>query len=257
LIFVIKKVATLFLMPLSVGLIAAWSGLLLSRGGRLSNSKKVRVILFSGIALITVTSYSNIANVIIAPLESSYPPLTNVGAMSGIKWIAVLGGGHAPGDQLPATARLSNSSLARLVEGIRLHRQLPHTRLLLSGGDVFGSEPEAITLAHAARDLGVEADKIVIESESRDTADQAKMLRSALGDDEFILVTSASHMPRATRLCRQNGLKAFPAPTDFAIHERRFVSPADFFPRASEIMKTEMALHEYLGLLWLAAKGTL
>jgi len=35
------------------------------------------------------------------------------------------------------------------------------------------------------------------ESESKDTKDEARLIKEMVGDDKFVLVTSASHMPRS------------------------------------------------------------
>ena len=41
--------------------------------------------------------------------------------MEDVKWVVVLGGGHASNPEFPANAQIENSSLACLVEGIRIH----------------------------------------------------------------------------------------------------------------------------------------
>ncbi len=55
----------------------------------------------------------------------------------------VLGGGHASAPDLPANSQVNGATLGRLVEGVRLHRAIPGSKLLLSGGAVFDPVPEA------------------------------------------------------------------------------------------------------------------
>ena len=66
-------------------------------------------------------------------------------------------------------SQLSGSSLIRLVEGIRLHRELPDTKLILSGGGAFGPMPEAVAMSQVAQTLGVMPQEIIIEEDSPDT----------------------------------------------------------------------------------------
>ena len=53
---------------------------------------------------------------------------------------------------------------------------------------------EAETLAAAGVSLGAPRDHMVLEPQSWDTFDEVRMLRAMLGDDRFVLVTSAMHM---------------------------------------------------------------
>jgi len=184
-----------------------------------------------------------------------YPPLVDTASLQNVKWVVVLGGGQISDEELPANSQLGGTSLARLVEGVRIHRELPGSTLVFSGGAVFDPVPEAETMAAAAHDLGVDVDRILMETDSRDTAEQAKMLRFIVKEERFVLVTSAHHMPRSVRLFEHVGLKPIPAPTDYISKQSRTISPFDFFPRASALSTVEAALHEYLGLLWSTVKG--
>jgi uncharacterized SAM-binding protein YcdF (DUF218 family) len=167
-----------------------------------------------------------------------------------IKWVVVLGGGQNFAPELPSNSMLENPSLSRLIEGIRIHRMLPGSKLVLSGGGVFDTRPEAATMADVAMMLGVDPAALVVEALSKDTQDQAYQLRKMLGQTPIILVTSASHMPRAMLVFENAGLRPTPAPVDFSDWRRSHHEPGDFFPRAKELKKVESALHEYLGILW-------
>jgi hypothetical protein len=62
---------------------------------------------------------------------------------------------------------------------------------------------------------------IILRSLSKDTKDQAIHIRKILDNNSFILVTSASHMPRSIVLFRKQGLQPIPAPTDFWVKNTR------------------------------------
>jgi len=76
-----------------------------------------------------------------------------------------------------------------------------------------------------------------------------------VGNEKFILVTSASHMPRSMALFEKLDMQPIPAPTDYGVRKRQGVSPGMFFPSADNLRKAEKAFHEYLGLAWGKIRG--
>ena len=80
------------------------------------------------------------------------------------KWIVVLGGGHVSDPRLPANSQISAAALGRVVEGVRLHKAIPGSKLLLSGGAVFDPVPEAEVMARIAVLLGVKPQDIRLET---------------------------------------------------------------------------------------------
>jgi uncharacterized SAM-binding protein YcdF (DUF218 family) len=136
------------------------------------------------------------------------------------------------------------------MEGLRLLEALPEARLVVSGASRDADRtPVALGYAEAARALGVNPARIVVLDTPVDTAREAYAVREALGAGaRFLLVTSASHMPRSVRHFERVGLKPIPAPTHF-----RTGGGADrlsyWVPSAGNLGKTERAVYEYLGLL--------
>lgn len=166
----------------------------------------------------------------------------------------VLGGGSRADKALTPEDRLRDASLKRLLEGVRLSRLLPQSRLILSGGDSRGVSPDALIMQQVALDTGVVRERIMLEAASWDTADQVKLLRARLGKSPFYLVTSAAHMPRAMRMFRRSGAHPIAAPTDFhALWVPLQIT--DFFPQAGVLVNTEGAFYEYLGILWGWVRG--
>jgi uncharacterized SAM-binding protein YcdF (DUF218 family) len=134
---------------------------------------------------------------------------------------------------------------------------LPGSRLVLSGGAVYGPAPESEALAETARIMGVPARDLRLENRSRDTEEQALLLKTTVGNAPFLLVTSASHMPRSVALFRKQGMAPIPAPAAFMAQMPQHSDPTLYLPKASELLRSEMALHEYLGLLWYRLSGRL
>ena len=249
--FLFKKLAAYTLYPLSLCLITLLIGLFFIWFTRKQRIGKIIVSI--GVGVLLIFSLGFVSTTLLGSLESEYAPLTDFQGLDGIKWIVVLGGGHSSDPKLPANGRLSDSSLARLVEGIRIHHNLKDSKLILSGGAVFDPVPEAKTMADAALLLGINGADILLEADSKDTEDQARnisRLSIVYRTQKLILVTSASHMPRSVILFRKYGLDPIPAPADFSVKQRTNLNPRSFFPSASALQNMERVFHEYLGMLW-------
>lgn len=203
--------------------------------------------------------YAPISTMFLYPLESRYPSFDKVLSESGVehlpKYIVVLGGGYSSNPEIPLTSQLSDPALARLIEGIRIHNFIPESKLVLTGGPVFDSVPESVVMSHLARSLGVDEEDMILETESDFTQEQATFIQTILGEKAFILVTSASHMPRSVALFRKLGMDPIPAPTDHWIRQppdwRQYFS----LPSVKNLENTERALYEYLGFIWAKAHG--
>ncbi|MDD5169636.1 MAG: ElyC/SanA/YdcF family protein [Syntrophales bacterium] len=257
--FFLKKLITPLFYPLSSCLIIMSLGLVFLLFKRKQGWGKFFIIL--GMASLALFSYEFAADGLLGPLERQYQPINTArlttAAKDEIKWIVVLGGGNKPDPRLPATAQLTEETSARLVEALRLHRELPGCRILVSGGAVFNSESEAQVMARAAELLGIKPQNLVLEPDSRDTEEEAVLIRKIVGADRFILVTTASHMPRSVALFRKTGLDPIPAPTQFLVTETKGtgIHPGAFYPNPRDLVKSGLAIHEYLGILWSKMRG--
>ncbi len=248
--FLLKKIIGLLCMPLTV------AGLLLIAGLALLWFGKSRKLAGTVLLLGTITAMgfasSPVADRLLTPLERRYEPVANVQDLVDVRFVVVLGGGHRSDPRLAATMQLSDASLARLIEGIRLHRQLPQSMLVFTGGAIFDAFSHAQVMAAAAGELGEMEPRILLD-QPRDTAEEMLALREVIAANEpFLLVTSASHMRRSVALAKAVGLAPIPAPTDFLVKQSlaRKRHPGDYFPSASALRRSERAVYEYLGLAW-------
>lgn len=252
--FLFKKLFAPFLMPVPLCLALLVAGLLLLWLTRRQRAGKY--LATAGTLLLVLLGYGFVSNRLLVPLERQYQPVTDARAAAGrVRWVVVLGGGSNSDRSLPEGMRLSEASLARLVEGLRLQRQLPESRLLLSGGSVFGSEPDAETMRALALNLGIEPSSLVLDAASPDTETQAEAVRAHVGSEEFFLVTSASHMRRSVALFKRAGTNPIPAPTHFLAQESRGIGPGDFLPGSGGLRRAETVAYEYLGLAWAKLRG--
>ncbi|TVP51814.1 MAG: hypothetical protein EA349_16820 [Halomonadaceae bacterium] len=250
--FVTKALAA-FLAPLSLVMISVAAGVVLRIVGRRRAGNSGLIL---GLVLFLLFSSEPVARMLLMPLENRYPPLMDTVPVQEVRWVLVLGSGASSVSEHPPTTRLSGVAGLRLVEGLRIQRALPGSTLILSGGSVFGDAPSATVMSRAAVDLGAAVETLRIHPNPRNTFEEAQLMFQAIGDEPYILVTSASHMPRAMALAHKAGTHPIPAPT--ALRTSTATSPknlAFYLPSASALEMTERAFHEYMGIAWAWLRG--
>lgn len=163
--------------------------------------------------------------------------------------VVVLGTGFNPDPELPPTARLDRVFTARFLEGVRVHRLLPDSRLLVSlSGDAGSVADKHRTLDQLATILQLDPERLDLLSEAESTADEAAMTAERCGAEERVVVaTSAAHMPRAIQLFTEAGLDPVAAPTEY--RRMRPGSPADkawkrWIPSIDGLQETKDWLYE-------------
>jgi len=144
-------------------------------------------------------------------------PLVVEAALEAAQAIVVLGGGTTPDNSA------GDSSLRRVVYGLRLYRRGLAPLVVLSGGDASrtGRLGEAEAMAAVAAELGFPPDILVLEMSSMRTAENAaraaEMLRPR-GIRRILLVTTPLHTRRSVLAFQRHGFEVLPAPTDGGQH---------------------------------------
>lgn len=240
----------MFIMPFSLGMLLLILGLVFLYKNKLARAKFTLTISLIWMFLI---SYPPLVNTILYAYETSYPTLKQ--APKEINYIYVLGGGHHTDEDHPITSQVSEPSSVRLNEGIRLYQQLhQNATLILSGhSGLFDPTPHAVMQERLASALGIKKEHMILHPEPRDTEEEAIAAKKLIGDEPFILVTSASHMKRALKFFKSEGLTPIPAPTNH-LADVKYPNYMDFFS-ATALKKSHIVWHEILGLLWQKIKG--
>ncbi len=255
----LTRLISVFVVPLPIAVLLIGTGVGLLWFSR--RQKTGRVLVTAGLGVLLLFGFSIVSGAMIAGLEAGQEPLYPRDklvkrSMSGPPphWIVVLGSGHVYNPALPPSAQLNSSAVARLIEGIRLYRSLPGSKIFVSGAP---GEPvkHGDMLAAAARDLGVPDDDVVADISAWDTRGEARAVSARVGTEPFILVTSASHMDRALDLFRTLGMQPIPAPTDYSGISAPGVTLDDFVPQPGALGNSTRAVHEYLGYAWLRLRG--
>jgi uncharacterized SAM-binding protein YcdF (DUF218 family) len=98
--------------------------------------------------------------------------------------------------------------------------------------------------------MGVNRARVVLESNSRNTFENAVMTRDLLKPkpgENWILITSAFHMPRAVGCFRKAGWTVIPYPVDYNLEGPRSVRWG--FNFAGGLNSLSLGLHEWIGLI--------
>jgi uncharacterized SAM-binding protein YcdF (DUF218 family) len=181
-------------------------------------------------------------------LERQHPPLLEASTAMGARHVVVLGGGHRASPSLPASAHLNESAIFRMVEGVRVHQMLEESVLVFVGFGGEGRASSAEVGASVAASLGADPARIVAIHEPRTTGEEARAVRELVGESPVVLVTSATHMPRAVRLFEREGVTVIPAPTG---HRAVGSHSVRDWLRAGphRIVYADAVMHEMVGLV--------
>jgi uncharacterized SAM-binding protein YcdF (DUF218 family) len=248
--FYASKILQFFIYPLFTGLVLLVLAFLL-RGIR--RKRLFEGIFLCGIIILYIFSIEPVTDLLMKPLERMHMPPANQPLSADA--IVVLGGDVRKVVYPRKDVELGGN---RMLKAIRLFRERAAPLIIMTGrsGNIFNQEfVESVVMKKFAVEFGVPAGKIIIETGSRNTRENAvntKKILDRLGAKRIILVTSALHMPRAYALFRHLGLDVLPAPTDFRAVDEGY-DPFSFVPQAGNLARSTRAIREYVGILvyWL------
>ncbi len=192
-----------------------------------------------------------VASSLASRLENRFParPIADVEAADVI---ILLGGVLSQSASLPVEINIGDP-VDRVFVAARLFRAGKAPKIVVVGGNLpweSSTQAEAELLADLLVELGVPREAIVVETESRNThenAVNAATIFAEAGWKRGLLVTSALHMPRALAAFRKAGLDVVPVPTDFRALPPFYESPLDLLPNADALALTTNVMKEMIG----------
>jgi uncharacterized SAM-binding protein YcdF (DUF218 family) len=240
--FTLTKILSLFVYPLSLGLLFIG----LSLWGQLrGNRAAAGLYTFLALGVIYVPSTQFGVDIFATPLEARYPAFAPEELPNGDA-IVVLGGGIGAEGKFGRWGDL-NDSADRVLTGAELWETKKASRVIVSGGAVQGP----VTAASLARDvlerLGVPSSAIMLEETSLTTQDEAVAISDlTAGSEHILLVTSALHMRRAVAFFTAQGFKVTAVPTDHRVHRYGRAIPG-WMPTIEHLSTSTAAIHEWVG----------
>lgn len=247
-LFVLSKVFWVLVQPVSLTFLLFLLGWLLTLLRRRRSGLVAGAL---GLILLGMSAFTTVGALLILPLENRFErPAVMPDEVSAI----IMLGGATSGRvstrrQIPELTEAGD----RLTETLRLASIYPDARIVLSGGAgllVPDGESEAVTAQRFFIGLGVDPARLVLEGESRNTDENAKMTMAMLGEvkGNVILVTSAFHMPRSVGIFRQVGLDVIAWPTDYRSGGDETVG-IDIVNPVLNVTTTGVAIREWIGLV--------
>lgn len=211
--------------------------------------KKLSLIVLVGTIIFYLLCTSLVAEKLMGWLEEIYMPPAQI-ETSGADVIVLLGGGAI--SQVPdvdGVGVLCASPANRLLTAVRLQKIL-NVPILVSGGQTYSdSGAEAEISARILKSLGVPAEKILTETKSVNTTQNAVYSAEILRDKNFtkpVLVTSAFHMRRAMLNFNLRQFEPISYPTDFTVAHNPTFHYTKLRPRAEALLLNVTVMQEIL-----------
>lgn len=251
-LFTLKKIVGGLMLPLPLLLLVIGAGIALVWFSRWQKTGKVFISV--GWLMLLLLSIQPVADRLLKPIEESYPTWHG---SERVQYIVVLGGGYTWNESWAPSSNLIGNSLPRLNEGIRLWRANPGAKMIFTGAAAITNPVSTAEAgARVAESLGVPRSDIITLDQPKDTEEEAAAVKQAIGDAPFLLVTSASHLPRAMIFFKHVGLKPLPAPAN----QLAIDSPLNPWERAIPspvwLMHSDRVGYETLGRIWQWLKGS-
>ncbi|WP_111977405.1 ElyC/SanA/YdcF family protein [Algibacillus agarilyticus] len=248
--FTLKKIIALWFAPLPISILLLIIAFCLFT----FTAKKRLAFTFNllGLSILMLSATPWVANSVIESIEVKHVYRTHQEVFAqqpNIAAIVVLGCGHKNTEPMPITSQLAHCSLARAVEGIRIAQYAAQTKLIFTGwgGNNLVSNAEMNT--QLALDLGIKKDRILTFSQPKDTAEEAIAVKNAIKNKPIMLVTEASHMPRAIKYFERVGLEVYAMPTRHLTADLSTLDSYQYAPNSKWIEKSERAIYERLALV--------
>jgi len=176
-------------------------------------------------------------------LEYEYPPGQETVSDPVPDTIVVLTGYAKVNNLVPISSHVNASSGFRVLETARIYHRGQRQSVIISGNDEV-----PLIMKGLLSGLGVPDKRITTDTVSYNTHESAVHLREQLQGKRFYLVTSAGHMPRAMGVFLKQGLEPVPAPTDYL--SSFSMRDSNILPNGQHLAISDLAVHEYLALIW-------
>jgi uncharacterized SAM-binding protein YcdF (DUF218 family) len=192
-----------------------------------------------------------ISQFILLPLEDRFSRPAEM--PTRIDGIVVLGGAVDQNITAERGIPAINGAAERMTETVALARRFPNARIVFTGGQgslVHGGLTEADVARKFFESLGLSGPRAIYETTARNTHQNAVLTHALVQpkpEEVWLLITSASHMPRAMGVFRKAGWQGIIAwPVNYRTgHSLAVLYDAPFPERLGQF---EWGFREWLGL---------
>ncbi|MCL2327503.1 MAG: YdcF family protein [Bacteroidetes bacterium] len=216
----------------------------------LRNKKTAKKLFIIAGALLILFTNPFLASQVTKAYE--YAPINARTMTPQYKYALVLGG-FTDYDKSVDRIVFQNSS-DRLWQALWLYKQGKVKKIILSGGEGRILQ-RGYTESESTRDflveIGIPADDIIVENQSRNTFENIKyskqILDSLQHSEPVLLVTSATHLPRAMACARKAGLQTHAFSTDYFIAPEKYGIDYFIIPDSMALERWSKLIREIIG----------
>ncbi|NOQ93318.1 MAG: YdcF family protein [Methylophaga sp.] len=247
LFFILSKLAWGLLSPTNLFvLLMALATLQLMRN-KISAAKKI--LLPTAFVSLVLLAYP-VSDYLMHPLETRFSKPTEL--PEKVDGIIMLGGG----EELKLSVGWNTIEIGnggdRFIATAFLAKQYPNVPVIFSGGNGSLRFDTSVTGGDIARELlttvGIDNSRLIIESKSRNTHENFMLLKDKLPDPagQYLLVTSAFHMPRSVGIANKQHINVIAYPVDYRSNQPSFRQWG--FNLFEHLEVLEPAWREWIGL---------
>lgn len=142
----------------------------------------------------------------------------------------------------------------RFIQANKLYQQGIIKKIIISGGRIYTDQPkEATFIKQQLLDGGVPDHDIIVEDASRNTVENASYTKRIVDSLQLkgplVLITSATHIPRAKRVFESKKIQVIPFPCDYDVINKKFHFSDYFWPDIKVLGNWKFVLKEWAGLV--------
>ncbi|MDR0941773.1 MAG: YdcF family protein, partial [Bacteroidales bacterium] len=168
---------------------------------------------------------------------------------------AIVLGGFTDYDAAHNRVVFQNSS-DRLWQALWLYKQGKVKKIILSGGEgriMKRGYTESESTRDFLIDIGFSTDDIIVETQSRNTFENIQYSKHILDSlqytDTILLITSATHLPRAMACAQKAQLPAHAFSTDYTIAPSKYSIDFYLIPDSSALEQWRKLIREFIGFV--------
>lgn len=244
--FIISKIIDFLVSPLF------WIGLLLLGALFLKRKKLAKRCLIASVVLFFFFTNNFVIDLILRGWETEMVPLEKLKSSYDVG--VVLGGGMVNYD-IPHQRIIFRNNTDRFLQALDLYNRKKIKNILLSSGAgtiQFRNQVESDILRKFLIDNHVPDSLIVVENQSDNTHENAIETKKIIQKKHYtsvLLITSATHIPRARRCFEKEGIVVDVFPTDKLVSIWRYDPEYLLVPNIYALKRWDTFIHEFIGVI--------